>query len=219
MRKVITHDFLNRQIGVRMPMNSFYKQFMNAVTVASNSEEDRFCGGVQCIIWGSLFIEALVNVEVERHLRSPREDLSSRKSKQQRSMWELVERAELEKKVEVLAQLGEEDEKIAEIHLKQLMRLIRLRNRLVHYKETEKVYEAPFFYEPSYKIMGYETEPPTGTFTTGDVLKKINDDAPNPDIVGAILSQSLDERRDEINDLAEWIGMLRTRFINSHGTF
>ena len=216
MRKEITLDLLNQKIGVRMPMNSVYEQFMNAVTIASDSEEDRFYAGVQCIIWGALFVEALVNLEVERHLCSPQKDLRSRKAKQQRSMWELVERAELEKKVEVLAQLGEKDEKIAELHLKQLMRLIRLRNRLVHYKETGKIYDAPFFYEPSYKVMGYD-EPPVEPVTLGEVLKKVTDDTPNPDIVGAVLSQSLDERRNEINDLAKWIKLLRTHFINSHG--
>lgn len=211
MHKEIKTDFVNKQVSVRVPMNSYYKLFMDTITIVSGSAEDRFVAGVQCIIWGSLFVEALVNIEVERHFSSSGYHSDSPEAKRRRLMWDIVERADLEKKLQVLALAYEGDEVVADAHQKQLKRLTRVRNRLVHYKEEEKMFEDGFMDKPSHIIMGYSTEQPIGKFTFGDLLERVNDNAPAPDIIGAVLSQSLDERRNEINDLANWVESLRKK--------
>ena len=209
MKCEVTTDLVNQQISVRMPMDSIYKKFMDALEPDSNDKENRFYAGVQCVIWGSLFIEALVNRDLELLFNSSRQSPNTPEAKKQHLMWKLAERSELSGKVDALSQLFEKDKAVADLHSKQLQRLIRLRNRLVHFKDPIKPGDGSVLNKPIHKIMGHETEQPAGTFTLGQVNEKVNEGLPNPDIIDAVLDQSLDQRRDEINNLAEWIISLK----------
>ena len=159
---------------------------------------------MQCIIWGSLYIEAVVNHVAANLLYNPKH----REGKAKLLMWELAERAELDKKIEALAEMFEDDEAITKQHLRNLKKLIRIRNKLVHFKDSPTPVNASFLLKPSYEIMGLNEYPERG-LTFGDVLNKVDANLPNPEIVHSVLSMSLDARRIEILEICEWLASLR----------
>jgi len=124
-------------------------------------------------------------------------------------MWELAERADLRKKVKALARALEPNEEEAKRHIKQAERLTRIRNRLVHYKEAPTPVDSALLnkYHPSSNRKD-NPERPQGSM--GAMVEYLMSESPNPDIVHAVLSMPLEERRREIIDLGEWLAALKT---------
>lgn len=175
-------------------MADYYKRFMEAVIPASGEDTDVFIAGVQVVIWGSLYAEAQVN-KVSLYLLG---DATDRHAKRNQSMWKLAERAEIDKKVEALGQMFEDDEARMVLHLKELKRLVRIRNRLVHYKEMPTEADASLLLEEIQEGQKF-----------GKVMEDMTRRSTNPDIVHAVLSMPLDDRRGEINSLCDWLASLK----------
>ena len=204
MQKIVSTNLLDKTATVELLMSRYYKSFMMAIEAKSNSNaEDRFLAGVECVVWGSLYVEAMANRTVVRFLDSQ----LRAKPRLKEAFWEFVERADLKKKVGALADMTECDKATSDTHLRNLGKLVVLRNRLVHYKEDPTPVDSSFLEKTPSEIMGLKEEPPGG-FTYGQLSDKVHSDLPDPHIVSAVLSMPLEERRGEIIGIGEWINSL-----------
>lgn len=192
----------NAEVGVRVPMEHYYRELMDAVEASPH--QPMFISLVACIVWGSLYIEATVN-------RAALDVFSENPfgKSEGGDLWELAEKADLESKVKVMAQKRKIPMVSMEEYLKILRRLAKIRNRLVHYKERfTKVNPAPLF-SPLSKTFGSVSAEELATLTTGDVFRDLEESLANPDIVHAVQSSSLAETKRDFTLLGEWIAGLR----------
>lgn len=174
------------EITVRTNLDKYYRTFMEALTVDGSEKESKFLANIQCIVWGALYLEALVNRLSEKSL----EALLKEDKKNATAIWAVAERADLDKKVTVLLTItGCSEQEISEC-LNKIKKISRIRNRIVHYKE------APAMIDPSWG----ERTPKQG-MTVMDMLNSL----PDPKIIHEVLSQSLEERKKEIIGMADWM--------------
>ena len=198
----ITMRGANSEVGVRVPLEHFYRETMETVVIADSC--DAFYSLVQCIIWGSLYIEALVNrvaLDIFGEDRFGGSDSGE--------LWALAEKAELENKLKVMAQRRKVPAAELEENLKKLRRIAKIRNRLVHYKERFTRVDASPLFKPLSKTFGELTREKLASITRGDVYRELEKDLADPDIVHAVKSVPLMERKMEIISLGEWVLTLR----------
>lgn len=189
------------EVGVRVPLEHFYREAMEALS--SSDSRATFFNLVQCVVWGSLYIEALVNrVALDIFGEDPFGATDSGE------LWALAERAELENKLKVMAQRRRAPAAEIEENLKTLRRIAKLRNRLVHYKERFTKVDARPLVEPLPKTLGELTNI-GATITVGGIYRELESKLADPDIVHAVKSASLAERKTEIIALGEWVLTLR----------
>ncbi|HET6764832.1 MAG TPA: hypothetical protein VFH27_14200 [Longimicrobiaceae bacterium] len=193
-KEIVIVEVPDQKLYVRLRIDGHYRALMEAVRPASASPTDQFLASIQVIVWASLLVEAVVNRVAGKLLNLNHVTI------QDGGLWTLAERAELVKKVAALAQEFESDAEQAKRHVKQVERLVRIRNRLVHYKEPPTPVDESFLAMRAPEVATY-----------ADLLAYMSDVLPDPDIVSAVRSMPLEERKSEACEVVEWLESLKVR--------
>lgn len=193
MRKLIIFDGASseeQRVLVRLEMGRYYKEFINSIPEKSKDREEALKHGVSCIVWGAFYLEATINDTSMKIL----EDGTKGIIKSADIVWPLVEKAGIEKKLEFILETLMPDEERKKRFAKQVESIFKLRNRLAHYKESAKEIE-------SWRIRAKADDSEEEKIHAKiDAAKKVT-----PDIVDAILSTSIKDRRKIILEIGQWI--------------
>jgi len=175
-------------------MSGHYRDFMLGVEPLTQGSEALFLAQVQVITWASMYIEATTNMVAELLLRN----IDMRNPSLGETLWRLGDRADIIQKLSALASLFEPDQSRADTHIKSTGRLFKIRNRLVHYKEAST--------ESDPELLQARPMPSEKTFV--DLLHELMNASPDPDIVHAVRSMPLNQRRQEAVAVGDWLTTL-----------
>lgn len=179
------------KVSVRVPMHEYYLEFLTSIPPKSSEREELFKNGLQCVVWGFFYLEALTNFVCELTILR-----CSRVARVAEDIWLFSERAEIASKIEFLASVHQVDKPTLKRIKQTICKLGRMRNRLVHYKDEPTVVDSKRL---------------DRVVTVGASLREILEALPDPEIVNAVLSFGVEERRNEIREVGVWLEtLLRT---------
>lgn len=178
-------DATSQEVSVRTQMHGYYLEFLQDIPPNANKREERFKNISKCVIWGFLYVEALTNWACDLTILR-----CCRVSRVAKDVWSLSERAEIAGKIAFLASVYQVD-KATQARIERMVdKLRRMRNRLVHYKDEPTVVEP---WHLNRQVL------------EGQSLMEA---MPDPKIVSAVLSISVEKRRNEILEIGVWIETL-----------
>lgn len=182
----ITHD---EKVFVQLEMSSYYEEFIKSIPDDAKEREAKFRNGVSCIVWGAFYLEALINDTAMKIIEDgicgtiPNADV----------IWPFIETAKTEKKFEFVLETLMFDAKTKKRFAGNLVAVFKLRNRLAHYKE-------PFKEVEPWRIRPEEDTEFGKAHAQIDAARKVV-----PDIVDAVLSFSVEDRRKLILEIGDWL--------------
>ena len=185
---ILSHDGKSPDT-VHTRIELFYRDFLEEIDLSPRDEVVLAEAHVKTVIWGVLYIEALVNYKLYQITQA---QLKNRKLAPH--YWELTKKARLEDKIDLVLAYGSSRKISVEPFLKGVLRMVELRNRLVHFKD-----------------------PPT-KFDFSKVREKVATNAPledwfkhfpNPKIVDELMSVPLSTRRQAFIGLGDVLESIR----------
>lgn len=182
----ITHD---EKVFIQLKMSSYYQEFINSIPDEAREREAKFRNGVSCIVWGSFYLEALINDTAMKVV----EDGVGGTIATADVIWPFIETAKTEKKFEFVLETLMFDAEKRKRFARSLSAVFKIRNRLAHYNEPFKEVEPR-------RVRPKEDTGLAKASAQIDAAEKVA-----PDIVDAVLSFSVKERRKRILEIGEWL--------------
>ena len=193
MKKSIIFKNLSRddeRILVKLDMGGYYKEFINAIPDKSKDREERFKHGITCIVWGAFYLETAINDTCMKILEDGTHGIIENAG----ILWSFIEKAKTVKKLEFILTALMPDQDMKKRFSNQVESLFKLRNKLAHFKE-----------KPS-EVNPRRITTKADVSETEKVRAKIDATGKvTPDIVNAVLSVSVQDRRKEILEIGQWI--------------
>lgn len=169
----------------------FYRRFLEEVDAEYNNDEDLFDAHLKAIIWGVLYIEALVNYKLYEFTTAKfsRRDLVD-------SYWELTKKARIQDKIDLVFASDRVKRPWLRELKKKFLKMVEERNRLVHFKEVPTRFDLPTIVAK----LGINAS-----------SAKWSEHTPYPKIVVDLLAEPLRARIESFTTLGDALERLHTR--------
>lgn len=186
----------NKEVHLYLDMGQYYKDFINAIPESSHDKEEIFTNNVKCIVWGAFYLESAINVAVKHILDE--ESVDDGIVKRDNLVWPLIEKAKSTSKFEFILDAYMSDQEKKKKFTAQVGNLFKLRNRLAHYKE-------PTIKLTCERTTEQQTYFDSETFKRDVCAAKKAAKFTNHKIVDSVLSINIQDRREIILEIGEWI--------------
>jgi hypothetical protein len=176
---------------VHTRVDHIYRDFLEEIDLAPKTEEAAFEAHLKMIIWGVLYVEALLNFKLYELTRSEFSDEAV-----VNTYWSLTKQARIDDKLDFVFEYGHIKSTTVRENRQTFTRMVEERNRLVHFKDV------PTEFAFSTLRAKLEINAP---------LQKWFDNAPSPKIVSDLLATSLEDRKKVFLTLGGLLERVRAR--------
>ena len=180
-----------KRVFVRASLAGVYIHLLNTVALDYTDDDSEFEASIQCIVWGGLVVESLVNRMCEEAVEVVL--MNGRQDKHQ-AVWALVERSPLERKLGFVLDVVGVERGEAKAELQKVRGLVQMRNRLFHFKDSPTEVDGSILEQP-----GLPGE------TLFDVFERLDD----PRVFRDVLARPPAHYRDDVRSVVSWLDDLR----------